>query len=178
MCLILETWYIIVPVGITEIIYSTGKLTNGALVTPSRSAEFCPCPWSLFHQVIGKYMEYIGYSNPLTTRPMLTSSNESISALPAGCVGNWPGTGRFPSQRPVTQSFGVFFDLRLNKRLSKQSRRRWFETPSRSLWRHSNDIVQNVVLFSNVHNEFLHESSPKQWIFSQHCIYTFPSMHP
>ena len=30
----------------------------------------------------------------------------------------------------------IFFDL--NKRLSKQSRRRWFETPSRSLWRHCN----------------------------------------
>ena len=46
-------------------------------------------------------------------------------------------TGRlcweFPSQRPVTQSFDVFFDLRLNKRLSKQSKRRWLETTSRSL---------------------------------------------
>ena len=40
----------------------------------------------------------------------------------------------FPSQRPVTRSFDVFFDLRLNRRLSKPSRRRWFETPSRSLW--------------------------------------------
>ena len=29
----------------------------------------------------------------------------------------------FTSQRPVTWSFDVFFDLRLNKRLSKQSRR-------------------------------------------------------
>ena len=28
----------------------------------------------------------------------------------------------------VTQSFDVFFDLRLNKRLSEQSRRRWLET--------------------------------------------------
>ena len=46
----------------------------------------------------------------------------------------------FPSQRPVTQSFDVFFDLRLNKRLSKLSRRRWFETPSRPLWRHCNEI--------------------------------------
>ena len=35
---------------------------------------------------------------------------------------------------PVTQSFDVFFDMCLNKWLSKQSRRRWFETPSRSLW--------------------------------------------
>ena len=40
--------------------------------------------------------------------------------------------------KTVTRSFGVFFDLRLNKRLSKQSRRRWFETPSCSLWRHCN----------------------------------------
>ena len=30
-------------------------------------------------------------------------------------------TGEFPSQRPVTRSFGVFFDLRLNKQFSKQS---------------------------------------------------------
>ena len=27
--------------------------------------------------------------------------------------------GEFPAQRPVTLSFDVFFDLRLNKRLSK-----------------------------------------------------------
>ena len=38
----------------------------------------------------------------------------------------------------VTRSFDIFYDLRLNKRLSKQSRRRWFEKPSRSLWRHCN----------------------------------------
>ena len=43
----------------------------------------------------------------------------------------WPFvTGEFPSQRPVTRSFDVLFDLRLNKRLNKQSRRRWFEKPS------------------------------------------------
>ena len=41
-------------------------------------------------------------------------------------------TGLFPSQRPVTRSFDVLFDLSLNKRLNKQSRRMWFETPSRS----------------------------------------------
>ena len=51
-------------------------------------------------------------------------------------------TGGFPSQRPVTLSFYVFFDLHLNKRLSKQSGRRWFETPSRSLWRHWIDVIE------------------------------------
>ena len=44
--------------------------------------------------------------------------------------------GEFPSQRPVTRSFHVFFDLRLNKRWSKQSWGWWFDTPSRPLWRH------------------------------------------
>ena len=48
---------------------------------------------------------------------------ETFSALLALCVGNSPVTGEFPLQRPVTQSFRVFFDLRLNKRLSIQSRR-------------------------------------------------------
>ena len=37
----------------------------------------------------------------------------------------------FPTQRPVTRSIDVFFDLRLNKQLSKQSRGWWFET----LWK-------------------------------------------
>ena len=47
-------------------------------------------------------------------------------------------TGEFPSQRPVTRSFDGFCDLCLNQRLSKQPRRRWSETPSRSLCRHCN----------------------------------------
>ena len=63
---------------------------------------------------------------------------ETFSASLVICDGNPPVTGGFPSQRRVTQSFDVFFDLRLNKRLSKQSRCRWFETISRSLWRHCN----------------------------------------
>ena len=52
--------------------------------------------------------------------------------------GNPPVTGEFPSQGPVTRRFDVSFHLRLNKRLSKQSKHQRFETPSRSLWRHCN----------------------------------------
>ena len=48
-------------------------------------------------------------------------------------------TGEFPRQRQLTRSFDVFFDLRLNKPLRKQSCCWWFELPSRSLWRHCND---------------------------------------
>ena len=62
-----------------------------------------------------------------------------FSALLGFCVGNSPVTGEFPSQRPVTRSFDVFFDLRLNKQLSKYSCVWWFETPPRSLLRHCSD---------------------------------------
>ena len=47
----------------------------------------------------------------------------------------FPVLGEFPAQRPMTRSFDVFFDLRLNKPLSKQSWGWWFETLSRPLWR-------------------------------------------
>ena len=54
----------------------------------------------------------------------------------------WPfARGIFPTQRPVTQSFDVFFDLHLNIRLSKQSWNWWFRTQSRLLWRHCNGIT-------------------------------------
>ena len=63
---------------------------------------------------------------------------ETFSALLAICAGNSPVTGESPPQRPVTRSFDVLFDLHLNKRLSKQSKGWWFETPSCPLWRHPN----------------------------------------
>ena len=52
---------------------------------------------------------------------------ETFSALLALCAGNSPVTDVFPTQRPVTRSFDVFFELRLNKQLNKQSWGWWFE---------------------------------------------------
>ena len=43
---------------------------------------------------------------------------EIFSALLVICAGNSPVTGEFLAQRPVTRSFDIFFDLRLNERLS------------------------------------------------------------
>ena len=65
---------------------------------------------------------------------------EAFSTLLALCAGNSPVTGEFPAQRPVTRSFEFFFDLRLNKSLSKQSWGWWFGTPSRSWWRHGKSV--------------------------------------
>ena len=73
---------------------------------------------------------------------------KTFSALLAICAGNSPVTGEFPAQRPVTRSSDVFFDLRLNERLNKQSRGWWFETPSRPLCCHNN-VLPNRFLFLN-----------------------------
>ena len=70
---------------------------------------------------------------------------ETFSALLALCAENSPVTGEFPSKRPVTRSFDIFSDMHMNKRLNKQSWCWWFETSSRSLWRHCNAIVYSTV---------------------------------
>ena len=72
---------------------------------------------------------------------MTTSSNENIFRVTGPFWRAPPATGGFPSQRPVERSFDIFFDLHLNKLLSKQSRRRWYETLSRSLRRHCNGHI-------------------------------------
>ena len=74
---------------------------------------------------------------------MMTSPNGNIFRVTGHLCGEFIGPGEFPAQRPVTQSFDVFFDLRLNKRSSKQPWGWWFETPWWSLWRHCNDFTVN-----------------------------------
>ena len=76
----------------------------------------------------------------------MTSSNGNIFRVTGPLCGEFTGPGEFPAQRPVTRSFDVFFDLSLNKRLSKQSWGWWFETPSGSLWHHCNDTSNGDVL--------------------------------
>ena len=84
---------------------------------------------------------------------------ETFSALLALCAGNSPVTGEFPTQRPVTRSFDVFFDLRLNKRLSKQSWGWWFQTPLCSSWRHCHGFAWPYFLFGNVYRR---KQTPKR----------------
>ena len=67
---------------------------------------------------------------------IMTSSNRKKYALLAFCAGNSPATGEFPLQRPVTI-------------------RRWFETPSRSLWRHYNVLRHRVLLSRFSRNDLL-----------------------
>ena len=66
---------------------------------------------------------------------------ETFSALLALCAGSSPVSGEFPTQRPVTRSLDILFDLRLKKLLSKQPWGWWFETLSSPLWRHFNVML-------------------------------------
>ena len=96
-----------------------------------------------------------------------TSSNGNIFRVTGPLCGNSPLTGEFPSQMTVTRSFGVFCDLRLNKRLSKQSWGWWFETSSRSLWRHGNDSSRSD------YAEWITEHNFKNYFRYASC-YTIP----
>ena len=78
---------------------------------------------------------------------MMTSSNGNIFRVTGPLRGEFTGHGEVPTQRPVTRSFDVFFDLRLNKRLSKQPWGWWFEAPSWSLWRQYNECAMKVSLY-------------------------------
>ena len=78
--------------------------------------------------------------------PMMTSSNGNIFRVTCPLCEEFTGSGEFPAQRPVTRSFDVFFDLRLNKRLSKQSWGWWFQTPPWPLWRQCNALFASADL--------------------------------
>ena len=65
----------------------------------------------------------------------------------------WPflrGIHRSPVNSPHKGQWGgaltfSFFDLHLNKRLTKQSWSWWFETPPCPLWRHCNAVISTTV---------------------------------
>ena len=88
---------------------------------------------------------------------MMTSSNGFFCVTGHLC-GEFTGDRWITSQRPVTRSLNVFFDLCLNKRLSNQSWGWWFETPSRPLRRHCIVIVHWTV------RKFSKNNAPKYTI--------------
>ena len=96
----------------------------------------------------------------------------TFSALLAICAGNSPVTGEFPAQRPVTRTFDVFFDLHLDRRLSKQWWGWWFETLSRPLWRHCNGYRR--VSQSAEAARYSLELFPSQWNLTEFTTALLP----
>ena len=89
-------------------------------------------------------------------------------------------------QNSMCSYFGVFFDLRLNKQLSKRSRRRWFDMPPRSLWRlydvrEKLTLVRVMVWCFQATSHYLSQCWPcfmstygairLQWMPSIHCLW-------
>ena len=83
---------------------------------------------------------------------------ETFSALLSLCEG--PLTGGFPSQRAVTRSFDVFFDLRLNKRLANN--------------RDAGDLRRHRTHYDVYVMKSIYRNTPKQYS----CAYKEAAMTP
>ena len=68
-----------------------------------------------------KIWVYITWNNWLLLN-MMTSSNGNIFRVTGPLCWNPSVTGGFPSQRPMTRSFDIFFDLRLEKTVEQDNR--------------------------------------------------------
>ena len=77
------------------------------------------------------------HQNTMATIPCTMTSSNGNNFRVTGHL-----CGEFPAQRPVTRSFDIFIDLRLNKRLSKQSWGWWFETLSCPLWSQCSGLLR------------------------------------
>ena len=91
-------------------------------IKQGKSKGFHNCKWrnNLFFSPVWPWNLMDDQQLLETIGPWWRHQMETFSALPAFCVGNSPVPGEFSSQRPVMRSFVVCFDLRMNKRLSKQ----------------------------------------------------------
>ena len=69
---------------------------------------------------------------------MMALSNGNIFRLTGHLCREFTGRRWIPRRKASDAELWCFFYLRPNKRLSKRSWGWWFETPSRSLWRHCN----------------------------------------
>ena len=114
----------------------TGSLRHGKRLKLCQTLRFADdvCGGSVTSSIVTSQAHILSWPTFL----MMTSSNGNIFRITGPLCGEFTGPSEVPTQRPVTWRFDVFLDLRLNKRLSKQPRGWWFETPSWSLWRQCN----------------------------------------
>ena len=101
---------------------------------------------------------YAGFMQLLTllgkqfTDFVVTSSNGNIFRITGPLWVEFTGHRWIPPTKASDAELDVFFIVHLNKRLNKQSRRRWFGTPSRSLWRHCNMSNTCITVFQELSN--------------------------
>ena len=127
------------------------QLPQGWVITPHINI----CTWLLIHTLIAVnlsmtvvwrlslWLVHRTIASVAVKEIMMTSSNGNIFRVTGPLCWEFTGPGEFPAQRPVTRSFDVFFDLRPNKRLSRQPWGWWFER------RHRGDY-DVIVMFWNM----------------------------
>ena len=108
-------------------------------------------PWEGFRRYLIDYSTFNAFYRSLIviiTVSIMTSSNGNIFHVTGPLCGEFTGHWWFPNSKASDVELWCFFDLRLNKPLSKQSRDWWFETQLGSLWRHYNGFMINYEISS------------------------------
>ena len=93
----------------------------------------------------------------------MTSSNGNTFRVTGHLCGEFNGPRWIPGTKASDAELCVFFDLRLNKRLSKQWWGWWFGTPLCPLWRHHNGIVFIGCLCVDLVNLCQYKKSRLSW---------------
>ena len=118
------------------------------------------CLWCMYHLVMRGNQRLSTLLHTMHDYPacfyMMTSSNGNIFRVTGPLCGEF--TGELPAQRPVTRRSNVFFDMHLNKRLSKQP---W----AGDLRRHRAHCDVTVVNFFH----FYHTVGTEIILFIPHC---------
>ena len=102
---------------------------------------------------------------------IMMSSNANILRVTGSLCSEFTRHRWIPSQGPVTWSCDVFVYLRLNKRLSKQSRRQWIETTQSSLWRHCDGTTCCHLKDMRCHNrgQIWHDDNSRFSVWTIYC---------
>ena len=99
-----------------------------------------PLPWlgRRLQDRVAAYSQVGEMVLSLFPHPWWRHQMETFFRVTGPLCGEFTGYRWIPHTKASDAEFDVFIDLCMNKWLSKQSWGCWFETPSRSLWRHCN----------------------------------------
>ena len=96
---------------------------------------------------------------------MMTSPNENVICVSGFLCGEFI-CHRWNPRKKATDKLWCFFDLRLNRQLSKQCRHWWFETLPRSLWCHCNASLCHQFFDERIYLQYIQPRTRQIDIFS------------
>ena len=119
-------------------------------------------PWAVIMTPFGAAGDWCwGTALPI---PWWRHQMETFSALLALCAGNSPVTGEFPAQRPVTQGFHVFYDLRINSLRPRLNRRPFADDIFKCIFLNENEWISPRISLKCVPKVRINNTSRRQAI--------------